>query len=181
MSISVDLLKELENSTFVSNGTQVVNINGPRGFTTTTEARATSLVYTDDRRIVFNSIGYDNAKFNLSDQVKLNASGYLIIEPVAYTRNIQLFVQILTGGMSQPNLTYLSCYCMIPASESAENAAYSMVLATVQHTQTGALGKTRATLQFTLPKNAYDFAISLGVSSGNTSLYRVKIHGILSA
>lgn len=179
MSISVDLLKELESSTYISNGTQIVNINGPRGFSALVNIES---VYTGSRPLAFNTLSFDNLKFNLSDQIKLNPAGNLVIEPANYTRTLMLFVNIITGGLSSPSLTNFQCYVTLPAGESSTGQETTGVeLCKVQHQQTTAWGKGFYQVSFVIPKNAYNFECNFGTYPGTTSIFRVKVYGILSA
>ena len=178
MSISTQLLSDLQNSIYVSNGAQVVNIDGPRGFTVIVN---TPRVFTGAPRVVFDKIEYNNSKFNISDQVKLNSSGNWIIEPVPYHRTLTLHVNIWTGGLSTPPTTNLIFGFFIPTTEVISGAAEFRNVGWIQHGQSGGMNKSFHSMSFLIPKNAYDFRVDMGTSPYYTSLYALKIYGILSA
>ena len=179
MSISAELLSQLQNSIYVSNGTQVVNIDGPRGFT----AKCTTpRILSGVPRVFFDSLVYDHPTFNLNQQLKLNSYGHFIIEPAAYSRTLTLHIDWWTGVAEREVIINLIFSVFVPTAEkNGTGEAEDRLLARIQQPQTTTINKQFYNLSFLIPKNAYDFRLEMGTSPDSTALHALTIHGILSA
>jgi hypothetical protein len=141
----------------------------------------TARTWTGSIIIPFDIITYSNTQYNLSSQIYLNASKYLTIDPVPYTRELSMQINFWCGGVSNPPITNLVFTYDIPASQTYNNAIKTIESSLIQHQLTGGSSNKDASQRIIIPENAYNFQVNMGTSPGNTSLAYIKIYGHLSS
>ena len=170
--MNADLLYNLESNTYINNGTSIVNIDGPRGFTLTA---STAKTYTNSRTVEWDSINYDNTDFNISDPT----TKALIIGPKPYQRKISMLINFLSGGVPTVQLTNFVMFFNLPLEAGGSTTDYSLKM---QHSQNSGYSRSLTNIDGVIPANAYLNTVIIGSSSSiTTSLVSVTINGIISA